>query len=578
MLMRFFNHIVFWKKLVIVSLIPLLIISIVIGVLSYDRASLAARESSQNNIADAANRIDITITLRTRQLDNTVGTIAGSLGLSGIGDPAAFCANMTAPFQEIISLSVLAGDTCVYSTLGALSPDRDRVASLYAMARRHPDKAIWTEVTGRLFPQARPGQTILVYRGLQDDAGETAGLLVLEIDANSFGSTILNKQKINEKQMNFLVDGSGSVVYCENSLPGGLVEAALEQYRQGKRMFTFRLEDNTYFCCSQYNGMVGWISFICMEQRALFPGSDTLRSYIAILVAVCVLVALALLMILSRMITKPLQTLNEAMKQVQNTDFEIRLENDRTDEIGELTDSFNYMVDQIRTLVNRVYREQLAQKNAEMEALQAQINPHFLYNSLDSINWMLIDRGEMDISNVVVALGKLMQYSMDSRTSIVPLREEYRNARDYLIIQRNRLEDQLDYELELEEGLEEIRVPKLILQPLIENAIKHGVLESMHRCRVVVTTRREEDRICITVSDNGAGMTPRKLEACRRLLNGTSTEQENIGTRNVARRLQLHFDEQCEFRVTSEVGEGTSISLRIPMITNRGDGFENHHH
>ena len=261
------------------------------------------------------------------------------------------------------------------------------------------------------------------------------------------------------------------------------------------------------------------------------------------------------------------------MKQVQSSDFQIHLDNKRTDEIGELTDSFNYMVDHIRTLVNRVYREQLAQKTAEMEALQAQINPHFLYNSLDSINWMLIDRDQMDISNVVVALGKLMQYSMNNRISLVPLLEEYRNAKDYLIIQRNRLEDQLDYELELEEGLEEFCVPKLILQPLIENAIKYGVLESKHRCKVHVNTYRVKDHICIDVIDNGAGMTEEQLKVCRQLLSGNSDGYKNIGIRNVARRLQLHFDEQCEFTVSSTVGQGTTISLQLPIITNREEQF-----
>lgn len=421
--MRFFNNMVFWKKLVMISLIPLLIISIVIGVLSYNRASLAAQESSKNNIIDAINRIDITITLRTRQLDNTVEIIAGSLNLSdvteddnGIEEMSRFCTSMTAPFQEITSLSVFQGDDCIYSTLGARTPDPELVEKIYTLARQHPQKAIWSDASGRLFREYQsPGSpTILVSSGLENEAGEVAGLLVLEINANSVGNTILNKQKINENQINFLVDGGRNVVYCENSLPDGFVDEAMQLYQQGRRMFTFEFGGETYFCCAQYNGMVGWITFICIEWRDLFPGSDTLRSYIAILVMICVIVACGLLMVLSQMITKPLQTLNEAMKQVQDTNFEIRLDNNRTDEVGELTDSFNYMVGQIRTLVNRVYREQLAQKNAEMEALQAQINPHFLYNSLDSINWMLIDRGEMDISNVVVALGKLMQFPSTS--------------------------------------------------------------------------------------------------------------------------------------------------------------------
>lgn len=573
--MRFFKNIVFWKKLLLMALIPLMVISIVIGMLSYNRASLAAEESGKNNIVDAINRIDITMTLRTRQLDNTINAIAANQSPKMLADN---CIRMTEPFPEITGVSIFRGTECVFSTQGAVTLTDEQVQTLYSQAARYPGKSILTEAPDGLARWSGDAHTILAIRGLPDETGTITGLLLLEIDSNTFGSIILNKQKINPNQINFLVDGSQNVVYCENSLPRGLVEQALEQYHQGRRIFTFQLEEKTYFCCSQYNGLLGWITFICIQWPALFPGAATLRNYIAVLVTVCVLVACLLLMILSRFITKPLAKLNKAMKQVQNADFDIYLENDRTDEIGELTDSFNYMVDHIRTLVNRVYLEQLAQKSAEMEALQAQINPHFLYNSLDSINWMLIDRGEMDISNVVVALGKLMQYSMDSRTSLVPLREEYRNARDYLIIQRNRLEDQLDYELTLEEGLEEFCVPKLILQPLIENAIKYGVLASLHRCQVVVDTYRMGNQICITVSDNGAGMGEETLKIYRELLNGDSRGRENIGTLNVARRLQLHFDGQCEFHVTSKPGEGTRVSLQLPIITNKGEYFENYHH
>ena len=573
--MRFFNNIVFWKKLVMISLIPLLVISIVIGLLSYNRASLAAQESGKNNITDAINRIDITITLRARQLHNTIDTIANNLELAssipdtqGLAALTNTCVNMTAPFPEIISMSIFQGEDCLFSTLGAitLTPEQTQLLTQYTPTQ--PGKATMSKASdGFLSPMPQGEQVILAVRRLENPSG----LLVLEINANTFGSIILNKQKINPNQINFLVDGREQVVYCENALPQGLLEEALSLYHQGRRTYTFQLDGNTYFCCAQYNGMLGWTTFICIQWNALFPGSVTLRNYIAFLVTVCIMVACLLLMVLSQLITKPLEQLNTAMKQVYNADFDIHLENNRTDEIGELTDSFNYMVEEIRTLVNRVYREQLAQKNAEMEALQAQINPHFLYNSLDSINWMLIDRGEMDISHVVVALGKLMQYSMDSRTSLVPLREEYRNAKDYLIIQQNRLEDQLDYQLSLEEGLEEFCVPKLILQPLIENAIKHGVLASLHRCQVVVETFRLDGGICIRVSDNGAGMTEEKRKAYQELLNGHLKEAEHIGIRNVARRLQLHFDGQCQFQITSKPGEGTCVSLQLPIITNRGN-------
>lgn len=572
--MRFFNNMVFWKKLMIVSVVPLLIISIVIGTLSYHRASLAAQESSKNNISDAVNRIDITLTLRTRQMDKAMQTIANTITLSQTDEQIdsdellQLCENMAEPFQEVKSISVFRGESLLCCTEEDVEPDREMVSGMYAQVESFPQKTIWSGVSKYVFleHQQSSGSAILVYRGLRDDSGETVGMIVLELDANSTGSTILLKQKIIDDQISFLVDEKKALIYCDTVFPEGLVQKAMDQYRSGRRMFAFTLDGEDYFCCAQYNGMVGWITFTAISWDALFPGADSLRNYIIMLVAVCVLIASVLLLILSRLITKPLAKLSEGMKQVQSSNFEVRLENDRSDEIGELTDSFNFMVGQIRTLINRVYREQLAQKSAEMEALQAQINPHFLYNSLDSINWMLIERGEMEISSVVVALGKLMQYSMDTRKSLVPLREEYRNARDYLVVQHNRLEDQLDYQLELEPGLEEFHIPKLILQPLIENAIKHGVLESMHRCLVTVRTCRQGDQICITVSDSGAGMNEERLQAYRQLLSGKQEAQNNIGIRNVARRLQLHFNEQCEFHVESTPGDGTSVSLLLPVI------------
>ena len=574
--MKHFNNMIFWKKLVLISIIPLLIISLVIGVLSYNRASLAAQESSKNNLIDAVNRIDISLTVRTRLINNTVQTIAACLDMASLSEDGSvsaaeafeFCVRMTEPFQEISSISILLEDQLIYGTQEDVTLDSEAVSSLYDQAIRYPGKTCGSGVTDCIFQEHQQGgaSAILVSRGLTDETNRTVGLLVLELDANSFGSIILNKQKIIDDQINFLVDGNQEMVYCATSISNDLFVEAFEQYRLGKRIFTFEYKDKTYFCCAQYNGMVGWVTFIAIEWDALFPQAEALRSYIAIMDIVCVLVAFILLMVLSVLITKPLAKLNDGMKQVLNSDFEVHLENNRKDEIGELTDSFNYMVDQIRTLINRVYLEQLAQKNAEMEALQAQINPHFLYNSLDSINWMLIERDEMDISSVGVARGKLMQYSMDTSKSQVPLREEYRNARDYLLIQRSRLEDQLGYELDLEPGLEEFQVPKLILQPLIENAIKYGVLASQHRCKVTVETRRHMDKICITVTDDGAGMNEEKLSEYWKLLNGSSEGQKNIGIRNVARRLQLHFNKKCEFYVTSIPGQGTSVSLLLPII------------
>jgi len=587
--MRFFKNMRFWKKLVLIGIIPLLIMGVLIGTLSYDRARQAAEASGKNSLADAVNRIDISLTIRTRQLDNAVQTMAGSLalqqlvaadgaGIYSLEELIELCQEIVAPFHEVTSVSILDEQGLLCSSEQDVTLNHVKVAELYEQVRRYPGKAVWSDLSESIFWERRDAglSYLLIARGIRDDAGNTIGMVVLELDAYTTGSTLLSKQNILPSQVSFLLDGERQMICRNNMISEEMTRKILRQYNEGKRAFWLEESGENYYCCAQYNGMVGWTTFSVVSQEDLFAQGESLRSYIVLLVVFCLALASVLLMILSQMVTKPLEKLNAGMKQVQERDFEVQLPHDRKDELGELTESFNYMVDEINTLVNRVYREQLAQKNAELEALQAQINPHFLYNTLDSINWMLIDRGEMDVSDIIVALGKLMQYSMDTRVSMVPLQEEYNNARDYLLIQKNRLEDQLEYELELAENLAQIRVPKLLLQPLIENAIKHGILPSNRQGLIQVQTVRRGARIRLTVRDNGVGMEPEELERYRKLLRGTE-EQRGIGVRNVARRLRLRFGDVCRFEVESRPGEGTAITVILP-VEPEGEYYEDCNH
>lgn len=559
--MHFLRNIRFWKKLVLINVPCLLLISVLIGGLSFQRAEQAAQESARYNIQDTLNRIDISINQRVRQFNKTVQVVAEQMVWTGAlnsGPDTAILSQVSEYFQELFQevqqIDILRGDELFFSTGCVAQLDQDTVTELYANAERCPGRTLWTDV--------RDGW-ILAYSGIQSGT-QPDGLLVLWLEPGALGRAVFLKQKITDRQISFLLDRNECLIYSGSSIPEGLTPAVLDVYRSGRQSFQVELNDRRFFCCGQYNGISGWKTFIAIDTQELFPGAESLQRYIVALVSVCILLALVLSIWLSHLITMPLAELTRAMKRVQE-DFDLQLENDRQDEIGELTDSFNYMLHRIRTLVNRVYREQLALKSAELEALQAQINPHFLYNSLDSINWMLIDRGDMDISAIVVALGKLMQYSMDSSTPEAPLSEEYRNIRDYMLIQKNRLEDQLDYVLELDPELEDIWVPKLILQPLVENAIKHGVLGAEHCCTVKVATSCRDGKICIKVCDDGVGMDREALERCRQSLCWRNREQKSIGLSNVARRLWLHYDGQSSMRIESKESEGTEITLLLPF-------------
>lgn len=565
-----FNNNVFWRKLLLTAVCPLLVIGILIGVLSYRRAEQAAQESGKNSLSDAVNRDDFSLTVQVRRINGMLQTISNAIPADTGGEAlrdgpfSTLCANLIAPFQEIRALTVLRDGQVAYSTSADLAQDAETLRFLYGDAARFPGKANWLALTGIKPAEA---SAILIYRTAGGAEGASGDVLLLDLDARTMCGSLLAKQKILKHQTTFLLDGDERLIYSDNAVSDEVLEGALRQYHAGKRSFTFEANGGVYYCFAQDNGMTGWMTFSVIGEQHLFPGAVSLRRYIYMLVAVCVLLASLLLLVMSRLITQPLTKLNAAMKRVQDGDFDVQVDNRRKDEIGELTGSFNYMVEQLRELVNRVYREELAQKSAELEALQAQINPHFLYNTLDSINWMLIDRDEMDISAIVVALGKLMQYSMNTEAAFVPLREEYDNARDYLMIQQNRLEDRLSYRLELDEELESFYVPKLILQPMIENSIHHGMNRFVEHCEIEVRADRRGGRICVTVHDNGAGMDEETLAACRRLLAQSGEGQKSIGIRNVARRLQLHFNGQCSFEVDSAVGEGTTFRLLLPIVT-----------
>jgi len=579
--MHFFRNISFWKKLLIMGAIPLALLGVVIGVLSYQKADKVVRQSEKRVLSDTINRVDVSLNVKVRQIDSLMQTVASSAeaqnlahlsrtdapGLVGTAALAQLCQNLFGPFGEISDVNILLGEQVIYTshTEDAII-DPVILAELYDRAGRYPGKAIWSNLTTGLYEtESDAAGSLLIYAGLHSENGETIGLAVAEVNPRTFGSYILTKQKILGYQTTFITDREGAVICGDNAVRDDWRKAILLRYKAGERKSNIELDGTTYYVCSQYNGLTGWVTFTMIPDNKLFPEANSLKQYTVVLVAVSIVLASVFLMIQALAITKPLARLKTGMKQVQDKNFELQLENDRRDEIGELTETFNYMVNRIHILVNQVYQEKIAQKTAEIEALQAQINPHFLYNTLDTINWMLIDRDEMEVSAIVVALGKLMQYSMDTATSMVSLAEECRHVKDYLLIQKFRLEDRLEFTLNLDPTLETFKVPKLILQPLIENAIDHGIHHSGRAGILRVNAVRAGSRVYITVSDNGRGMTPDELYQFKRLLCNDSVGYKNIGVRNVARRLQLHFNDRCEFVVDNTLGGGLSITIVLPL-------------
>lgn len=398
----------------------------------------------------------------------------------------------------------------------------------------------------------------------EGSTGGAEGILVIELNPDIFSGLLLNNHSMFPNQYTLIVDRNGDIISTNKKVGHTWLDEIEDRFGQGIRKFELRWEGKDYYVCGQYNGVTGWKTFSIVSLNDFFPQASELQRAVFTMVAVAVLLAAVVILLISYTFTRPIGKLMTAMKEIEKGDFKIQVVNKSRDEIGRLTESFNFMVSKIDHLVKEVYQEKIAQKNAELEALQAQINPHFLYNTLDSINWMLMDIGADDISDVVVSLGDILKYSIHGKDVLVPLNEEVQYIESYLCIQKNRLEDRLCTSMEIQKEARACMVPKLILQPMVENAILHGIEPMKDWGRVRITAGLEQQNLLITIEDNGPGMAPEELEQCRAAVYSESGATDSIGMRNVHRRLRLHFGEEYGLAIESRHQEGTIVTLRMP--------------
>lgn len=301
---------------------------------------------------------------------------------------------------------------------------------------------------------------------------------------------------------------------------------------------------------------------------ALTGESASIRNFTIFIVIFGVLISYCTAFLLSDYITRPLHKLRRLMRQVEKGDLEVTFDSKYRDEVGHLGGSFNRMLQRIKELINQVYEKQLKVQEAEIKAIHAQFTPHFLYNALDSINWMArIHRIEV-ISSIAVSLGSLLRFSIRRGNTVIPIREDMQQIRNYLTIQEIRYRDKITISVEIDEGILDLCIPKLLIQPLVENAINHGLEMKAGQGNLLISGRLAGERVQFVVEDNGLGIAPDKLQRILRgeYVSGEETSTTGIGLHNLLRRLELHFGHAYVLHIDSLPGQGTKVSLSIPII------------
>ncbi len=562
------------KKLMLILAGIVIVLGLFIGYCSYEYALNMVTENKKSEMADTINRIDININfwgLEVTRLAQRIvdGNIAGEAfeepeagQISHLNEWVSDYAHIIEAVSDIIILDTERNIRYHYLEGLDMLQDGRRLQECFEAAQSGLRGERWLGRGNSLY-QGEEAVTLVKAIPMKEKDG-MRGIVVIEINPEIFRSLLLSNQSLPISQYTFIVDKKGQILCTNRTVQPKWLEKIETTFQNGERSFILEWDQETYDVFGQYNGLTGWKTYSVVAVQDIFPQAAQLRGTIAMIVMLAVFAGLVAVTVLSCSITAPIRELSNAMKQVEQENFDIEIQSRRKDEIGHLITSFHYMVGKIRQLICEVYQKKIEQKNAEIRALQAQINPHFLYNTLDSINWMLIERDEQDISDVVISLGEILRYAVGGQNHLVPLGSEARYIESYLFIQKNRLEDRLNYQWELAEDTLDVLVPRLIMQPIVENAVIHGIEPLKKGGVILMKAWIEKEMLLIRVTDNGRGMNQEELEALREKISGTD-EIENIGMRNIQRRMELTYGQEQAMEIQSVQGEGTTITLRMKV-------------
>lgn len=436
----------------------------------------------------------------------------------------------------------------------------------YAKAVAKPQDAIITGPNRHSFFDT-DDEVISLSREVQSyENGTFRGVILINLNMNKI-TEICNS--FQEKQENFIciINDKGELVYEQQN---GRERFAFDEKENRQELNTalgktkescFRLNyrGEKYLITRTDMKTTGWTLVSMVPYKSVMAETMAISGVMILAVAITLIVTLLLLNRILTGVVKPLKKLEKYMVQVNPDNMDQRMEILTDDEIGHLSMKFNQMMDRIRNL-----KEQEDKRKYELQALQAQINPHFLYNTLDSIIWM----AETNDSNIVAmteALAKLFRISLNKGNEEISLERELEHVKNYLIIQSMRYADKFTYEISAEPGVERCRTIKLILQPIVENCIYHGIKKKRGTGKITIRAYRREQNLIIEVSDDGCGMPE---EICRKILSD-EIESENIsgsgiGVKNVNERIQLRFGKKYGLSYSSEEGVGTTVTYVLP--------------
>jgi len=386
-------------------------------------------------------------------------------------------------------------------------------------------------------------------------------LLIINFKPNLFSEVFESSNQYNGAK-NYVLSKQGNVVYSTDMSDLATVEnpewlQEIVKDKSGKMIKD--VDGKKAIVCFDTMESTGWISVSIIPIKSILEGLNNIRYFIILFGCILVILSSICANFISESITRPIDKLLVAIKKMGQGNFHTQVEVKRNDEIGNLINKFNEMDNKILNLIEENYIRRIREKEATIMSLNIQLNPHFLYNTLNIINWIAIEKDEKEISKMIVNLSSMLQYTAHNNEEISDFKTDLEWLKKYIFIMQNRFEDKFKVYYDIDEEMDLYKVPKLFLQPFVENSIIHG-FEAMDNGGVLkIRGRVKKLNACFIIEDNGKGMSKEKIQE----IMAKSTKK--IGISNVNSRLQLMYGTEYGVHIKSEVDRGTKIIIKLPL-------------
>lgn len=473
--------------------------------------------------------------------------------------------------NDIASIIVFGynGRTVSDRRITALNPNIDpKQQSWYINAQNMNGKSIVSPPHIQNVISGEYRWVVSLSRELKSNDGITPeGIFLVDLNLSVIDK-LCSQIYLGKKGYVFIVDSTGNIIYHpqQQLLYSSLATEEIPQVLSTTSGQSFTVDDTKgkRIYSIQDTGL-GWKIVGVTYSDDLIANKSSIQHSILLYALLGIGISIIISLLLSLHLTKPIKRLQQDMKQVELGNFHIQTSLEEDNEINQLGQSFNVMVNEIKHLMDETVQNSEQKRKAELLLLQAQINPHFLYNTLDSIIWMAEQEKHEEVVDMTSALAKMFRASITRDQELVSIRVEIEHIRHYLFIQKMRYREQLDYVFDIPQDILQYKTVKILLQPFIENAIYHGIRSKTTPGMIYISAWQEDDQLIFEVRDNGLGMTTKRLAQVQQGTAATNT-QHGIGIGNVNERIQLYFGTAYGMTITSVLDEGTVVTIRVPVI------------